>query len=320
MQGFFDSIGKFFSSLFLTGSQEASNINTLFLQYMILAGTIILIVAGTIFIAAYRFRAKKRPGTPEQVFGNKKLEITWTILPLIAVTFFFFLAVRTMREINAPFNKKAEPDIIIIAHQWWWDMRYPKYNIITANELHIPVGKKLLMRVQSADVIHDWWVPELGRKIDAVPGRLNYNWIEADTPGVYIGTCSEYCGMEHAWMRIHVYAQTQKDFDKWKENQEKIPPIPDTEPARTGALLFQSKTCANCHSIHGTPADSHIGPDLTHLGSRKTLLTGMLKNNRKNLLKWLKNPQKVKEGAHMPNFILTKDELNALVTYLEGLK
>ncbi len=320
MGEFFDSIGKFFSSLFLTGSKEAIDINILFLQFMILAGIILLIVAGSIFIAAYRFRSKKQPDKPKQVFGNTKLEITWTVLPLIAVTFFFFLTVRTMSEINAPVNKNSEPDIIIIAHQWWWEMHYPKYNITTANELHIPIGKKLLMRIESADVIHDWWVPELGRKIDAVPGQLNYNWIEADTPGVYIGTCSEYCGMEHAWMRIHVYAQAQKDFDDWKQNQEKIPALPVTEPARTGALLFQEKTCANCHSINGTPADSHIGPDLTHLGSRETLLTGMLENNKSNLIRWLKNPQKIKEGAHMPNFILNEKEINALATYLEGLK
>jgi cytochrome c oxidase subunit 2 len=320
MGEFFNSISKFFSSLFYSGSDEAYNINNMFLQYMILAGVIILIVAGSITVAAIIYRSKKRPGQPPQIFGNKNLEFTWTVLPLLAVTFFFFLAVRTMSEINAPFNKKSEPDIVIIAHQWWWDIRYPKYDVITANELHIPVGKKLLMRVESADVIHDWWVPKLGRKIDAVPGQLNYNWIEADTAGVYTGTCSEYCGMEHAWMRIMVVAQDKNHFNNWIKNQQKIPEVPVNKPSRTGAILFQKKTCANCHSINGTPADSHIGPDLTHLGSRATLLSGMLKNNRVNLSRWLKNPQKVKEGAHMPNFILSKYEINALVSYLEGLK
>ncbi len=320
MVGLFDSLGKFFSSLFYSGSGEAYNINTLFLQFMILAAVIIAIVAGFIFVAAFKFRAKKRPGKVPQISGNKKLEITWTVLPLLAVTFFFLLAVRTMSEINKPFNKKSQPDIVIIAHQWWWDMRYPHYNIRTANELHVPIGKKLLMRVESADVIHDWWVPELGRKIDAVPGQLNYDWIEADTAGIYTGTCSEYCGMQHAWMRIRVVAQDEQDFNEWIQNQEKVPSVPMSEPAHTGAMLFQKKTCANCHAIKGTPADSHIGPDLTHLASRETLLTGMLKNNKVNLARWLKNPQKIKEGAHMPNFILNKDEINALVSYLEDLK
>ncbi len=320
MGDFFNSLGKFFSSLFYYGSGDANNINTLFLQFMILAAVIIAIVTGFIFVAAFRFRAKKRPGRIPQVLGNKKLEITWTVLPLLALTFFFLLTVRTMSKINEPFNKKSKPDIIIVAHQWWWDMRYPGYQIRTANELHIPVGKKLLMRIESADVIHDWWVPELGRKIDAVPGQLNYTWIEADTAGVFTGTCSEYCGMQHAWMRIRVIAQNEKDFNTWKQNQERVPIIPDTQPARLGAMLFEKKTCANCHAISGTPADSHIGPDLTHLASRETLLTGMLKNSRRNLTRWLQNPQKIKEGAHMPNFILNKDEINALVSYLEGLK
>ena len=320
MGSLFNSIGKFFSSLFSVGSGKAAEINNLFLQFMILAALIMLIVAGFILVAVIKFRAKKRPEQPEQVFGNKKLEITWTVLPFLAVMFFLFLAVRTMSDINKPFDKNSQPDIIITAHQWWWDMKYPKYNVTTANELHIPAGKKLLMRVESADVIHDWWVPELGRKIDAVPGHPNYNWIEADTAGDYEGACSEYCGMQHAWMRIKVVAQNQKDFDEWVNNQQQIPEIPSTEPARTGAMLFQNKTCANCHSIKGTRADSHIGPDLTHLGSRKTLLSGMLENNKNNLTRWLKNPQKIKEGAHMPNFILDKNEIDALVSYLEGLK
>ena len=320
MIAFFDTIKRFFSTLFYSGSEGANEINNLFLQYMILAAVIILIVAGSITIAAIMYRAKKRPEQPEQIHGNLKFEVTWTVLPFLAVTFFLILAIKTMSSINAGIDRKANPDIVIIAHQWWWEMRYPKYNINTANELHIPVGKKLLMRITSGDVIHDWFVPELGRKMDAVPGRLNYNWIEADTAGLYTGSCNEYCGAEHAWMRISVIAQKPGDFDEWVKNQQKVPPPPDTEPALTGAKLFQEKACAGCHAINGTPADSHIGPDLTHLGSRRTILSGMLKNTNENLAKWLRDPQKVKEGSHMPNFILDNSQIKALVTYLEGLK
>lgn len=225
-----------------------------------------------------------------------------------------------MTNINSPIPDGAKPDIIIIAHQWWWDMRYPSYDVITANELHIPVGKKLLMRVESADVIHDWWVPDLGRKIDAVPGRYNYTWIEADSAGTYDGTCSEYCGAEHAWMRIKVIAQNQNDFNNWIHNQQHIALVPKNSAAITGASLFQQKTCGNCHAIEGTPADMHIGPDLTHIGSRETILSGMLPNTKFNLVRWLTNPQKVKPGAHMPNFLLDSTEVNDLATYLEGLK
>ncbi len=321
MIAFFDTVKRFLSSLFYSGSKGATEINNLFLQYMILAGIIMIIVAGTIFIAALKYRAKKRPEEPEQVFGNKKLEITWTVLPFLAVTFFLILAIRTMSAINVPSDEnKSNPDIVIIAHQWWWEMKYPRYNITTANELHIPVGKKLLMRITSADVIHDWFVPELGRKMDAVPGRLNYNWIEADTAGLYRGRCNEYCGSEHAWMRIRVIAENQEDFDKWVKNQQKIPSTPQTEPSLEGSELFQQMSCADCHTIGGTSANGVVGPDLTHLGSRQTILSGMLKNNKENLTRWLQDPQKVKEGAHMPDFILDKSQINALVTYLEGLK
>ena len=264
---------NFFKNLFVSGSSEAYDINTLFLRYMILAGFIVLLVSGLVIIEAFRYNAKKGTKDPSQVFGNKKLELIWTIIPLLAVTFFFFLTIKTMSEINKPFQKNNEPDIIIVAHQWWWDMKYPKYESRHANELHIPTNKKLLTRIESADVIHDWWVPALGRKIDAVPGRINYTWIDADKPGDYEGTCSEYCGMQHAWMRIKVIAESQDDFKKWIKHQQQIPALPNDSTALKGAKLFQSKTCASCHSISGTPAAASIGPNLTHFASRQTMLT-----------------------------------------------
>ncbi len=313
------NIFYFFAHLFSSDSPEAHDINTLFLRYMILAGFIILLVSGLVIVNAIKYRAKNNKD-PEQIFGNKKLELTWTIIPLLAVSFFFFLAVETMNEINKPHQKDREPDIVITAHQWWWEMRYPKYNVVTANELHIPFGKNLLAEIKSADVIHDWWVPALGRKTDAVPGRTNFTWIEADKPGVYNGTCSEYCGAQHAWMRIRVVAETQDDFNKWIEEQQAIPSNPKDSVALEGEKLFQSKTCADCHSISGTPSNAGIGPNLTHFASRETMLSGMLINNDQNLKKWLTNPQKVKSGARMPDFILKKNEVNELAAYIEGLK
>jgi cytochrome c oxidase subunit 2 len=315
-----NSIRQFFSRLFVSGSPEAADINSLFQRYLILAGFIVALVAGLVIVGAIRYRARQRSGEPAQVSGNKSLEILWTVLPFAAVSYFFILTVITMKQINQPFQAGQKPDIVIIAHQWWWDMRYPQYNIITANELHIPAGEKMLMRVESADVIHDWWVPELGRKIDAVPGHVNYTWIEADKPGTYEGTCSEYCGAQHAWMRIRVIAQPPADFERWVKSQQAVPGLPADSLGRAGAYLFQQKTCASCHEIVGTSADAHIGPDLTHLASRETILSGKLPNTRDNLALWLQNPQKVKEGAHMPDFMLSHDEITALVSYLEGLK
>ena len=303
-----DPVRHFFSLLFSSSSSEAHEINTLFLRYLILAGIIVLLVGGLVIGGAIRFRARGKQGEPIQISGNKRLELLWTIIPAAILAFFFVLTLRTMIQINQKADKNAAPDVVVIAHQWWWDIRYPKYHIITANELHIPVGKKWLMRVESADVIHDWWVPDLGRKIDAVPGRSNYTWISADSPGTYLGACSEYCGGQHAWMRISVMAETQQDFDEWVSDQQHTPEIPKDNLALEGAKLFQTKTCANCHAIANTPADAHIGPDLSHLGSRQTILSGMLMNNKENLTRWLHNPQQVKEGALMPDFQLNKQE------------
>jgi cytochrome c oxidase subunit 2 len=225
-----------------------------------------------------------------------------------------------MKDIDQPVDKNQQADIIITARQWWWEMQYSKYNITTANELHIPVNQKLLMRVESADVIHDWWVPELGRKIDAIPGTSNYSWLEASDTGEYKGTCSEYCGTQHAGMHILVISETKNEFDRWIQEQQKVPAPPVDSIGQRGMRLFSERACASCHSISGTAAISHIGPDLTHLASRKTLISGVLPNTQRNIYLWLQNPQKLKKGSHMPNFILSNNELEALVKYLEELK
>lgn len=309
------------SRLFPAISEEAYNINILFVQYLLFCAFIIILIGGAIAIATVKFNARKKKEEPVQVFGHRNIEIIWTILPLVVVVVFFFLTLNIMKKINKPIPKGYKPDIVVVAKQWWWQMSYPKQKVITANELHIPVGKKLLMQMESADVIHDWWVQELGAKIDAIPGRTNYMWITAPKVGVYEGACSEFCGAQHAWMRIRVFADSQEDFDKWVANQQKAPETPPTGgTAEQGALIFLRKTCLNCHSVTADPDNAKTGPDLSHIASRKTLLSGMLVNNRENLTRWLTNPQKVKEGALMPNFLLSKEEVNALVTYLEGLK
>ncbi len=315
-----DTLHRFFSDMSKSASPNENYINTLFFWFLILAAVIVTIVVVSVLVGVIRYRAKKNDSEPEQITGIKWLEITWTVLPFLILSFFFYFTVRFMKDINKPMKTGESPDIIIVAHQWWWEMQYPKYDFITANELHIPVNQNLLMRVESADVIHDWWVPALGRKIDAIPGRMNYTWIDADEVGDYHGTCSEYCGTQHADMRILVIAQNERDFDNWVKKQQAIPPPPTDSLGLEGMRLFQEKTCASCHSISGTNAKSHIGPDLTHVSERKTLLSGMLPNSPQNLYRWLQDPQKIKQGAHMPNFMLSKNELSALVKYLEDLK
>ncbi len=320
MTGFFDSVRQFFSQMFVSSSSQANEINRLFLDFIILSAVILGIVTFMVIGGIIVYRAGKQTGEPRQITGNKPLELIWTLIPLVIVIVLFFLSLHVMREINKPIMPGEKPDIVIIAHQWWWEMRYPKQNIITANELHIPIHKRLLMNIESADVIHSWWVPSLGRKIDAIPGRKNSGWIEADSIGEYEGTCSEYCGTQHAWMRIKVIAQSANDYAQWIKNEKQYPVLPMDSLGRVGEKIFHQKTCGSCHSITGTSADAHIGPDLSHFASRETMLSGMMANNKENLTKWLDNPQKIKEGSYMPDFLMSDGEIKALTDYLEQLK
>ncbi len=316
----FDPMRQFFSRLSVSSSSQADVINRLFSDFIIMSFIVLAIVGFMVLGGAILYRSGKRRGEPGQSSGNKRLEILWTAIPFGVVTLFFFLSLFGMESINQPVATNQKPDIRIIAHQWWWEFRYPKSGVITANELHIPVGERLLMQIESADVIHSWWVPALGRKTDAIPGHPNFAWIEADSAGTFEGTCSEYCGLEHAWMRISVIAESSDRFNDWIAQQKSTAIMPADSVALMGKEIFQHRTCGSCHAISGTSATGRIGPDLSHFGSRKTMLSGLMNNNRANLERWLKSPQKVKPGANMPNFLLSDDETMALTEYLEKLR
>ncbi len=314
------AIRQFFVDLFASHSPASAVINTLFLRFLILAGVILALVIGLVVVAVIRFNAGRHPGLPRKIFGNKPLEIAWTLIPLGLVALFFFLGLAAMKEINAPIPTGHTPDIEIVARQWWWELRYPKQGFVAANELHVPVGEKLLVEITSADVVHDWSVPELARKIDAIPGRMSYLWLQADRPGLYLGTCNEYCGAEHAQMLIRVVAESRADYERWVAREQAPPATPASRLAVEGHKLFVAKTCGNCHTATGAAGGPEIGPDLTHVASRQTLLSGTLPNNRANLSRWLADPQRVKPGAHMPNFRLSPHQVDALVAYLRGLE
>ena len=210
-------------------------------------------------------------------------------------------------EVSDPATNKAN-DLLIVAHQWWWEVRYSGTDIVTANEIHIPVDQPQQIGLRSADVIHDFWVPELGRKMDIIPGTENRVWIAADSPGIYYGACAEYCGKEHAWMRIRVIAQSPADFAQWEHEQEQVPGIPESGLAGQGAQYFQQLSCASCHTIRGTTANARIGPDLTHVASRETLAAGRLDNTPANLSAWLLDPELIKPGCKMPNLHLSREQ------------
>jgi cytochrome c oxidase subunit 2 len=306
------------SPLYPTTAQ-AQSIFDLFWLVIILDLFILAVVAGLVVYIVIRYRARPGAGEPRQVAGNVVLEIIWTAIPVAIVTVIGIFTVRTMHMVD-PSPRGRKPDLVVIAHQWWWELHYPRSGVVTANELHIPIGENWLLRVESADVVHDFWVPQLARKIDAVPGHPNHMWLQTDTPGTYLGSCNEFCGAGHAWMRLRVIAQTKKAFEAWEQQQLAVPPPPTSPEAIAGEHMFETRTCAACHTIVGTPARATVGPDLTHFADRETLAAGVLTNTPDNLAKWLSDPDQVKPGVHMPNLDLSKQQIDSLVAYLEGLR
>ena len=299
-------------------SPQAEAIRDLFTRTLLICGAIFLLVAGLVAYCVVRFRAD---GTRKasQTEGHTPLEIAWTIAPVLILVSLLFFTVRAMNASDPPVDR--EPDVTVIGHQWWWEARYPS-GVVTANEIHLPVGKALVVRVESSDVIHDFWVPELGRKIDATPGRPTSIWLEADKAGSYVGTCAEYCGVQHAWMRILVVAEPPEAFAAWERHElAQAPPAVDAAAAR-GAATFNTMTCVKCHSIRGAGAadDAHFAPDLTHLATRQTLGAGVLPNTPADLTRWLKDPQEIKAGCHMPDAQLTDAQVADLVAYFETLQ
>ncbi|MCA9621673.1 MAG: cytochrome c oxidase subunit II [Myxococcales bacterium] len=299
-------------------SPQAAAISALFEHTLVICGVIGALVTGLVGYCVLRFRAKPGDPLPIQVQGNTKLELLWTLIPLAIVGWIFALTLRAAAASDPP--AEGDPDLVVMAHQWWWEIRYPS-GAVTANEIHIPAGKRLLVRVESADVIHDFWVPQLARKIDAIPGRPNFVSLQANAPGRYEGTCAEFCGAQHAWMRLVVIAEPPADFEAWLRRQAEPAAAPRSEQARSGARLFAEKTCVACHTIAGSASPPvRVAPDLTHLATRETLGAGVLENRPDELARWLKHPQAVKPGCHMPDFRLSDREVADLVAYLEELQ
>jgi cytochrome c oxidase subunit II len=214
--------------------------------------------------------------------------------------------------------------IEVTGQQWWWQATYdpgdPVRTFYTANELHIPVGRPVVLKLQSPDVIHSFWVPNLAPKKDMIPGRTITLTLRADKAGIYRGQCAEFCGFQHAKMAFVVIAEEPAQYEQWAQAQRANAKDPADAVAKRGQEVFMSSPCIMCHAIKGTPANATTGPDLTHLASRMTIAAGTLPNTRGHLSEWIANPQSVKPGANMPAVTLSADDLHALVTYLEHLK
>ncbi len=300
-------------SPFSPHSVQTQSIAAVFHLVLVIASVVFLVVAAGVIYSCVRYQGRGVTASdPRPIFGSRNLEILWTVVPLAIVITLFVVTVRAMVLIDAPQNAGQTADLTITGHQWWWDARYPNGAVATG-DIHIPAGRRLLVRLESADVIHDFWAPELARKMDAVPGRPSYLWLEADTPGAYSGACSEFCGAQHAWMRFRVVAEPEADFQAWLQRQIQSPPEP-TGVAAEGARLFRSKKCADCHAF------GQKGPDLTHLATRALLGAGISPNTPQTLALWLTNPQAAKPGNRMPDTPLSPPEAQALLAYLESLR
>ena len=306
-------------SIFDAASPQARNIRDLTGGFIIASSAILFLVIFLTIYICVKFRAKQGDNTPDQKTTKRQLEYIMIGVPFLMILFFFFWSLRTMSAV-LPEQGDSKPDVVITGHQWWWEAAYPGTKVITANEIHLPVGKRILLQLEAGDVIHDWWVPALGGKMDMIPGMNNHLWIDIDKPGEYDGACAEFCGQQHAWMRIKVIAQTPADYAQWL-SAHALPALPPADTlAKAGASLFMKASCSGCHHIAGTAANGLVGPDLTHFASRKTMLAGLMDNTPENITKWITDPQKVKPGAHMPRFIFTADSIKVLTAYLTSLK
>jgi len=289
---------------------------------------IFLVVAGLLLFALIRFRHRPNDSEhePAQIYGSDQIELSWTVIPILIVVMLFLSTTRVILETQAAPKPVGAVDVVIIGHQFWWEYRYPKLGIVTANELHVPISDPknptpTYLEMSSADVAHSFWIPRLAGKTDLIPNRVNTMWIDPSEAGLYLGQCAQYCGTQHAKMLLRVYAQSPEDFAIWvKQQQQSSPPdLWSNALAKEGRTVFLHTACINCHTVAGTVATGRFGPDLTHLASRDTIASGPVQNTPQNLKKWIADPDDMKPGSLMPSMHLNDHDLDAITAYLATL-
>jgi cytochrome c oxidase subunit 2 len=291
---------------------------------------ILFAVSGVVYVlvlaATFWALVRRRRETDDSPATHRRLTRTVTGAVLLTAATLVVLALSSVtaeRGLTQPSGPGAV-EVDVIGHQWWWDFRYhdvtPSDVVGSPNELHIPVGVPVVLRVQSSDVIHTFWVPNLHGKRDLIPGQVTYTWIQADTPGVYRGQCAEFCGHQHAHMAFLVVAQPMSEFLDWIRQQRQPAAEPVTAEQQQGKALFLRSTCVTCHTVRGTPAGSHVGPELTHVASRQTIAAGTLPNTRQHLAEWIHDSQAIKPGNRMPPQPFDQADLDSVVSYIRSLR
>ena len=301
----------------IAGRQEALGWWLMIVSIIVVAVVGILVLGG-----AHRRRDDDPHLLVRSGSGVRWVIVGGMIVPGIILVLTFAFTIATEDATAAPPSDPAVT-VQVIGHRWWWEVKYqadPSHTVVTANEIHVPVGQPVRLELSSADVIHSFWIPRLAGKTDAIPGQRNVAWIQADTPGVYRGQCTEYCGLQHANMAMFVIAEPPAQFAAWLETQGRSAGAPTDPDAAAGLAVFQKSACSTCHAIRGSESLGHVGPDLTHIAGRMTIGAGARENTRGNLAGWIANSQAIKPGNDMPTMTLSPADLQALVSYLETLK
>jgi cytochrome c oxidase subunit 2 len=311
-------------SIYRPASGEAGAIANLFTFILVTAGIIFVVVEGLLLFAVLRFR-NRPPESAVQFHGNTRLEVAWTMAPAVILAVLMGFTLRTMGQVRAV-SAENVLHVTAVGHQWWWEFRYPDLGIVTANEMVVPEDTIIEVAVESVDVEHGFWVPELFGKVDAVPGyttRVRFTPHSASNH-YYGGQCTQFCGEQHAQMRFGVIVRTQAEFEAWAANQQQPAVEAADEAAARGRELFlaPANQCIGCHAIQGTNAVGVTGPNLTHLASRSFIAGAILPRTTANLEAWVHDTQSIKPGVIMPSFrdTLTPEQVSDIVAYLNTLQ
>jgi len=314
-----------YTNIFAPASTPAKTIFGLSVFVLAVTGVIFAVVGTLLVYSVVKFRGNAADAgrEPAQVYGSTQIELAWTLIPVLIVAVLFLATARVIHAVQDAAKPATALDVTVIGHQYWWEFRYPKLGIVTANELHIPASDPAhptptFLKLLSADTDHSFWVPELGGKTDLIPNRVNEMWMDPPRPGIYLGQCAQYCGTQHAKMLLRVSVDVPADFDDWVRAQKQA--AVQDEQVTAGRRVFETTSCINCHAVSGTPANGRFGPDLAHLMSRSTIASGAADNTARNLRLWIQNPDAIKPGSLMPAMKLSDPDLDALVAYLETLR
>jgi cytochrome c oxidase subunit 2 len=311
------------TNIFAPASTPADAIAGLSMLVLGMTGAIFAVVCGLLVYTLVRFRRTRDDGRePPQVYGSNQVELAWTVVPMLISVVLFLATARVITRVQHADRPDGAIQVVAIGHQFWWEYRYPGLNVVTANELHVPVSEPgretpTFITLLSADTDHSFWIPRLAGKTDLIPNQTNGTWIEPTETGLYLGQCAQYCGTQHAKMLLRVYVDSRAAFDRWIAEQSR--PAQLDAAASAGRRIFEKTSCINCHTIAGTPANGRFGPDLTHVMSRETIASGVVPNTPENLRRWILNPDDIKPGSRMPAMNLSGQELDAVTAYMASL-